>query len=644
MAIFPLQNVILFPGETVPLRLPADQYAAIGSYARTSGSVGQSKHPFASNHFGVVHISRAMGLANIGTSTAIRTRSRLESYESDEITLTAKGQHRFEVRKCWRQNGNVFATVRILPENTHLLQYDGDGSYHKYRTQYPFPPSVLGKCSPKVLAREAWEMLAKSHAWEGGVPNENMKWGLVHDDDTDGPILAEADPKRFSYYLASHLPLNDRNRLELLRADNTNIRLRRAIEYMRKDTVNGLLACSVCGDKIGRKKDVFSLPGAEGVVGAYVNSHGVVHQTVTLREITPQTMIVLQGRPTEQDSWFPGFAWTIVCCGRCYNHLGWRFTITASAAARLSTSSNATASSVGSSDEGGHGGDGDSGMRTSGSAGSERGAPGGVTEFWGLRRAALEDYIASPTTARDAMGGIRIQDARQLDASLSDDDDDDDDVPNRSLDFDEMDSEDASVDISFSDHQQVMPSSIRQEGSATDDGEGTRIAGGSHYTSPSRQSHRRRRRSDSNLSNTTNVDSVADSVGSNFMMIIENEDSNDDSPLFEGPREDGSNVLHSTGLRFLQEQVLRYMYSGVVGLEEEDVFGDHDDDDNDNGNNVDGIDDDHDEDTDDDHDDNDHDDNDHDDDDGGDHGRRDNTGARVQRGDADDPNKDGQPY
>ena len=31
--------------------------------------------------------------------------------------------------------------------------------------------------------------------------------------------------------------------------------------------------------------------------------------------------VALQGEPTEEHSWFPGFAWTIVCCGRCGCHL-----------------------------------------------------------------------------------------------------------------------------------------------------------------------------------------------------------------------------------------------------------------------------------------------------------------------------------
>lgn len=38
------------------------------------------------------------------------------------------------------------------------------------------------------------------------------------------------------------------------------------------------LRCDNCGSTVAWDKDVFALPGAEGVVGAYVNPHGYVHQ------------------------------------------------------------------------------------------------------------------------------------------------------------------------------------------------------------------------------------------------------------------------------------------------------------------------------------------------------------------------------
>ena len=51
-----------------------------------------------------------------------------------------------------------------------------------------------------------------------------------------------------------------------------------------------------------------------------------MHQTVTVRSLST-IQVQLDGRPCAADSWFPGYAWTIAYCGRCFNHLGWRFTL-----------------------------------------------------------------------------------------------------------------------------------------------------------------------------------------------------------------------------------------------------------------------------------------------------------------------------
>jgi hypothetical protein len=65
--------------------------------------------------------------------------------------------------------------------------------------------------------------------------------------------------------------------------------------------------------------------GAEGTTGHYVNEHGIVHQTVTLREVDPKVSVVCVGRQETKDSWFPGFSWQIAYCYVCSSHLGWRF-------------------------------------------------------------------------------------------------------------------------------------------------------------------------------------------------------------------------------------------------------------------------------------------------------------------------------
>ena len=57
-------------------------------------------------------------------------------------------------------------------------------------------------------------------------------------------------------------------------------------------------------------------------MGTFVNAHGIVHQIMTTRF---SQMITMLSEPTEEHSWFPGYAWTIINCAICGNHLGWRF-------------------------------------------------------------------------------------------------------------------------------------------------------------------------------------------------------------------------------------------------------------------------------------------------------------------------------
>jgi hypothetical protein len=67
-----------------------------------------------------------------------------------------------------------------------------------------------------------------------------------------------------------------------------------------------------------------------------------VHQTVTVRKLSADARIIREGFPTDQDTWFPGYAWTILYCRLCRNHLGWHFTSTdPGVAARQGTLANA---------------------------------------------------------------------------------------------------------------------------------------------------------------------------------------------------------------------------------------------------------------------------------------------------------------
>ena len=83
---------------------------------------------------------------------------------------------------------------------------------------------------------------------------------------------------------------------------------------------------------------------------------------VTLREASG---LRLDGPTVAQDSWFPGYAWTVAYCARCFEHMGWRFTPLAS------------------------------------------GPSAGEPPFWGLRRGQLTDEEAP--TAGDGPGGDELE-------------------------------------------------------------------------------------------------------------------------------------------------------------------------------------------------------------------------------------------
>ncbi len=63
-----------------------------------------------------------------------------------------------------------------------------------------------------------------------------------------------------------------------------------------------------------------------GSIGLHVNPHGIVHDTVTLRDVSYGCFVLIGPRVSE-DSWFPGYDWQVADCGVCGQHIGWHFTL-----------------------------------------------------------------------------------------------------------------------------------------------------------------------------------------------------------------------------------------------------------------------------------------------------------------------------
>ena len=50
------------------------------------------------------------------------------------------------------------------------------------------------------------------------------------------------------------------------------------------------LVCRTCGAQLASTHDIFDM-SAEGPLGAYVNTHGYVHETVTVRRVSRRAVV-----------------------------------------------------------------------------------------------------------------------------------------------------------------------------------------------------------------------------------------------------------------------------------------------------------------------------------------------------------------
>lgn len=66
---------------------------------------------------------------------------------------------------------------------------------------------------------------------------------------------------------------------------------------------------------IARRSDIFVM-SSDGAIGAYVNLHGYVHETLTL---SCARGMRIEGPPQTENSWFPGYVhfFEIFCCILC---------------------------------------------------------------------------------------------------------------------------------------------------------------------------------------------------------------------------------------------------------------------------------------------------------------------------------------
>jgi len=136
-------------------------------------------------------------------------------------------------------------------------------------------------------------------------------------------------PTQFSFWMASNMPLSIEDKLQLLQIPSTVERLlllkKHLLSYTPdEETEPCAICCSTCQVPLSDVNRVFTVGGADGTTGNYVNEHGFIHQVVTLRQVDEQEVFCV-GRASTENSYFPGYSWTITYCRRCGSLLGWKF-------------------------------------------------------------------------------------------------------------------------------------------------------------------------------------------------------------------------------------------------------------------------------------------------------------------------------
>uniref|UniRef100_A0A0D9WIT7 Protein cereblon n=1 Tax=Leersia perrieri TaxID=77586 RepID=A0A0D9WIT7_9ORYZ len=128
-------------------------------------------------------------------------------------------------------------------------------------------------------------------------------------------------PDLLSFSIGSKLPVSESVRQKVLEIDGISYRLRREIQLLK---AFNLIKCRCCKSLIAKRSDMVVM-STDGPLGAYVNPHGFVHETIT---VSRATGLALDGNPSTVHSWFPGYSWTIAACAECESNIGWLFKAT----------------------------------------------------------------------------------------------------------------------------------------------------------------------------------------------------------------------------------------------------------------------------------------------------------------------------
>lgn len=357
LAVLELFGVVLFPGSTIPVKLR--DRSLIEYLGRQIEVCREAPHLLSEVRLGILtynhnhsevdryYVGRIGTIATIkythehsdlnNSTDSLNTSHMWRRYqEGNELIFTAVGTRRFIIVEP-SSNSRIFKVEEMkdrplsLPPIKHCFAsfprhdrpQENDStpdkdSRHKHRAWClsmitPVPYFVYEKMSPWKLVSELMEALEQNSG-----RNHLPSLGELHKE-------SMMEPTTFSFWCASNMPFSESDRLILLESNSTFERLRIISEKVKElSRQERYICCSGCETKLSTVDRVFTVDGAEGATSAYVNGHGYIHQITTLRDVAIQE-IFLHGPPSTENSYFPGYSWTICYCKSCASILGWMF-------------------------------------------------------------------------------------------------------------------------------------------------------------------------------------------------------------------------------------------------------------------------------------------------------------------------------
>jgi cereblon len=93
------------------------------------------------------------------------------------------------------------------------------------------------------------------------------------------------------------------------------------------ETIDGndeAFLCAVCKTKISEKKYLTSIQG-DSPYRTFTNPHGFEFKILTV--LYCEMILDLSGEYNDF-TWFSGYAWAIIGCSSCREHIGWRYVST----------------------------------------------------------------------------------------------------------------------------------------------------------------------------------------------------------------------------------------------------------------------------------------------------------------------------